>query len=260
MDRRRRDRAAGLSRWARFLVCAAAAWAVEAPAETYAILSLVGDRISIVAETQAVGTHLEQGPQQVVALPDSGLDDFAAITAKAAIEKARPGASVVAFRAKDRALYALRDSWLDADAIQVQKLLSIVAEQIEPSPDGRLLLIAPYRNELEMQTDRNYIGSGRVSGLGFYVNSTMRFRDESGQTGNGFLGVFAHFQLVLINIQAKTVEAQRRAVIGATVAAARAKDGTAWNALSATEKISALESLMKREIERLLPAMLDSKK
>ena len=61
-------------------------------------------------------------------------------------------------------MYALRDSWLDADAIDVRVLLSLVAKQFPPSPDAHLLLITPYRDEPELRTDRDYRGTGRVAG------------------------------------------------------------------------------------------------
>jgi hypothetical protein len=76
----------------------------------------------------------------------------------------------------------------------------------------------------------------------------------------GFLGVFANFQLVLINLQTSVIEAQERAVVGTTVAASRAPDKTAWNALSQQEKMRALQFLIKREIERALPSMLGASK
>jgi hypothetical protein len=242
------------------LILVLAAWTGEGLAETYAILSLVGDRITVVSQEQQIGSHLDRNQRQVVPLPDAGLDDFAARVAYATIGKVRPDASAVAFRAKDPALYALRESWLDADLVQVRELLALVAEHVPPSPDGHLLLITPYRDELRLQTDRDIRGTGKVGGLGFYLDSSTRLmRSDTGEMATGFLGVFANFQLVLINAQSNAIEAHERVVVGTTYAAARAKDRTPWNALSPAEKIRVLESLMKQEIERLLPVMLGKK-
>jgi hypothetical protein len=220
----------------------------------------VGDRLTVVGEAQKVGSHLDQNQLQVIDLKDTALDDSAALAAKATIEKSRPGASVTAFRARERSVYALRDAWLDTDAIQVRELLAAIGSQIPSAPDARLLLIAPYRTELQLRTDRDYVGTGKAAGLGFYVDFTTRMRDDNGQMGNGFLGVFAHFQLVLIDMASSAIVAQQRVAVGTTVAAARAKDGVPWNALSPAEKMSALQSMTKREIEKVLPAMLGSAK
>ena len=93
--------------------------------------------------------------------------------------------------------------------------------------------------------------------MGFYLKrATQVLRSDTFQEGDGFLGVFANFQLVLINMQSNAVEAHERVVIGTTYAASEAPDGDPWNALTAAQKITVLRSLMKGEIERLLPSML----
>jgi len=74
----------------------------------------------------------------------------------------------------------------------------------------------------------------------------------------GFLGIFANFQIVMINLKDNAIETQQRVVIGTTFAAARAPDKNPWNALSADGKIAALQSLMKAEIDRVVPGMLRS--
>jgi hypothetical protein len=163
----------------------------------------------------------------------------------------------MALRANDPQLYALRNAWLDTDVIETKALLSVIAQQLPSSTEAHLLLITPYRNELELRTDRNYLGTGKAAGLGFYLNrSTHVFRSDTSQHGVGFLGAFANFQLVLINLQSNAIEAHERAVVGTMYAASRAPDGDPWNALTPAEKITALQSLLKREIERLLPGML----
>jgi hypothetical protein len=245
----------------RLLLVAFAMWAGEAVAQTYIILSLVGDHVTIVGQGSQVGSHLDQNRREVVPLVESQLDDFAVRVADATIAKVRPGASVITLRASDPKLYALRDSWLDADAIAVRDLLSLVASQIPPSPDSHLLLITPYLDQPELKTDRDFRGSGKVAGLGFYLDSMTRMRSSNTrESAPGFLGVFAHFQLVLVNLQTSAIEAQERVVVGTTYAAADAPDRTPWNALSSSGKTRALASLMKGGIERSLPGMLSSQK
>ena len=250
-----------LSQTLRLLCLLCVAWTGAALAQTYLILSLVGDRLTVVTAESQVGSNLDRNRQEVVQLTGSGLDDFAARVADATIAKVRPSAAVAKLRA-DPSLYTLRNAWVDTDSIGVPELVSLVAKLVPPSSDAHLLLIAPRRDELELKTDRDYRGSGsKVAGLGFYVDKKTRmWRTDTYETGIGFLGVFANFQLVLINLQSNAIEAQERAVIGTTFPAALAADKTPWNALSPDNKIKALESLMKREIERLLPRMLGSPK
>jgi hypothetical protein len=250
-----------LSQTLRLLCLLCVAWTGAAFADTYLVLSLIGDRITVVTAETQLGKNIDRSRQEIMPLAGSGLDDFAAQVADATIAKVRPSAAVATLRA-DPSLYTLRNAWVDTDTIEVQALVSLVAKLLPTATDAHLLLIAPRRDELELKTDRAYRGNGtKVAGLGFYVDrKTRMFDTDTLNSAVGFLGVFAHFQLVLINLQTSVVEAQERAIVGTTFAASRAPDATAWNALSQQEKIKTLEFLIKREIERLLPSMLGSPK
>ena len=251
-----------VSRWLRLAIVTAATWAGAAgAADTYVILSLIGDRITVVNEVAQTGSRFDLNRQEVMPLAEPVLDDFAVRVADATIAKTRPDAAVITLRAGDPALYSVRDSWLASDTIETKELLSLLARQIPPQADTDLLLIAPYRAEIELRSQNDYRGHGKAAGLGFYLNTSTRFRrSDTQETSVGFLGIFAHFQVLLINLQTGAIEAHERAVAGTTRAAARAQDRDPWNALSPADKTRALQSLMKSEIERVLPAMLGAAK
>ena len=250
--------------WARLLCLICAAWAGAAIAEErYLILSLIGDRITVVGAERQVGSNLDRNRQQVVPLNDQSLDDFTARVADAAIRKAHPLAFTTMLRASDPVLYSLRDTWLDTDSVNAQALLAVVTKLYPPQPDAHLLLVAPRRDELELQTDRSYMPTGsKIAGLGFYVDqkTAMHTYQESGkgEIGKGFLGVFANFQLLIINVQSGAIEAYEKVATGSAIPASQAADKNPWNALSAEQKIRWLQGLVKREIERALPGMLAS--
>ena len=240
------------------LGCAVSNGAVAA--ESFAVMSLVGDRLTVVVSEKQVGSTLDLNRQQVITLNDRGLDDFAARVADATIEKARPSASVTMLRVNDPALYALRNSWLDADAVDVKTLLSTVAKFVSPAADAHLLLIAPYRAELELKTDRGYAFTGsKIAGLGFYSGAgSQAYADR--EIGAAFLGVFANIQLLLINLQTNAVEAHERVVAGDTFPSSLAPDRNPLNALSPQKKYEVVQELMRREIEDTLPRMLGAAK
>jgi hypothetical protein len=236
----------------------AATWTADANAEAYVILSLIGDHVTIVGQGSQVGSHLDQNKNEIVPLVESQLDDFAASVADATIAKLRPQAGAATLRASDPALYRMSDSWLDADLTGVQDVISAVRKQLPLLPDAHLLLITPYRDQPDMKTGSDSRGSGKVAGLGFYIDSVTRF--VSLQGAPGFLGVFANFQLVLINLQTNAIEGHERVVLGTTHPAAYAKDRTVWNALTQTQKTRALQSLVRRGIESSLPRIISSPK
>ena len=256
MSERHGSSTSAQSRSLRLLGLALAMWAGAACADTYLILSLVGDRLTVVGAERQVGSNLDRNRQDVVKLDDPSLDDFAVRTADAAIRKARPTASTTMLRAGDQELYSMRDTWLDTDSVNTQTLISVVAKMAPASPDTRLLLIAPHRDELDLRTDRSHIFTGsKIAGLGFYIDQQRQLRSDT-ESGRGVLGLFANFQLLLVNLQTSAIEAHENIATGTTFAASQAPDKNPWNALSAEQKIRVFQSLMKREIERVLPGML----
>jgi hypothetical protein len=259
MNRKLGVTASRSARALKMLTVVALAWAAEASAaDTYVILSLVGDHVTVVSQRRQTGSHMDVNDYQVTPLAPPGFDDFAVRTADATIAKTRPDAGSVTIRASDPELYKVRDSWLDADVTGVAELISSIKKQLPPLPDAHLLLITPYRDQPELRTGSDDRGAGKVAGLGFYLDSVTRFWAMEGAPG--FLGVFVNFQLVLINLQTNAIEAHERVVLGTTHPAAYAEDRTPWNALTPAQKSKAIESLMKKGIEDKLPGMLSAPK
>jgi hypothetical protein len=155
-------------------------------------------------------------------------------------------------RASDPTLYVSKDGWFDIPPEQIHALVAFVAKAVPPAPDTRLLLIAPYLAQPQLRTATDYRGSGSVAGLGFYVSPSF----QRGHGIAGFFGVFANFQLLLIDPRNEAVERREVVVAGTAYPAARAPDGVAANALTPEEKIKALQVLVQSEIDQRLRAML----
>jgi hypothetical protein len=242
----------GFPRW-RFLFLACVAWTGVASADTYLILSLLGDRLTTVTEGPSTGGGTGDGNQYDAArMTGTALEDFVVHVADAAIQRAAPTASVTMLRASDPSLYASKDGWFDITSEQIHTLVSFVGRAVPPPPDARLLLIAPYLAQPQLRTATDYRGRGSVAGLGFYVSNRL----QDGQGSAGFFGVFANFQIVVINLRSEVIERREIIVAGTAYSAARAPDGIASNALSSEEKVKALQSLVRDEIEHRLPGML----
>lgn len=239
------------------ILVAGAAWAAEAGAEAYVILSLIGDHLTMVRQRGQTGSHIDANEYEVMPVASSGLDDFAVRTADAIVAKIRPNAGSVTIRA-DPASLKINESWLDADVSGVAEVLSDIKKQLPPLPDAHLLLIAPYRDEPHLLTGSDARGSGKVGGLGFYYDYNTYFQNLS--ASRGYLGVFANYQLILINLQTNVVEAHERVALGSTHPAAYAPDRQVWNALTPAQKTKALESLLRKGISESLPKMLSPAK
>jgi len=239
----------GFLRW-RFLLLACIAWTGVASADTYLILSLLGDRLTTVTEGPPAGGGGDGNQYEVARMTGTALEDFVVHVADAVIQRAAPSASVTMLRASDPSLYASNDAWFDITPEQIHTLVSFVGKAAPA--DARLLLIAPYLAQPQMRTATDYRGTGSVAGLGFYLSDKF----VEGQGSAGFLGVFANFQLLVINLRTEAIERREIVVAGTAYSAARAPDGTAANALKPDEKIKALQTLVQDEIAHRLPAML----
>jgi len=247
-------------RFATVLGVALTAWAGGAGAESYLILPLIGDRITIVGQQQQTGSRIDKNKITFVQIKEPGFDNAALVAVDKAIHAARPNATTSMLRSRDPKVYALRDSWLSTDAVDVKELLALVTSLADSPADAHLVLITPYRSEPMLKTDRDYRGSGMVAGLGFYIDVSTPMHNGAGENGVGFLGVFANFQIAVIDLTSKAVEARERVVVGTAFPAAEAQDRNPWNALSAARKESELIGLMSREIESTLPRMLAAPK
>jgi hypothetical protein len=238
----------------RALVAASlAGWAgVALAAESYVVMSLIGDRITVVSAGPVTGTHLDANTYEVVRLPGAGYDDWVANVTEGAVRRARPGAQVTMLRVSDRSIYGIGSTGDEANVPSLQTLVANVAKHVPAVPDSRVVLVAPLRAEPELLSYEGYLGHGNVAGLGFYVGVMPINRSWLA----GFLGTFANFQLVVYDPRSERIEARERITVGSAVSAAGSPDGSAWNALSAERKDAALQALLQAEIERRVPALL----
>ena len=81
----------------------------QAGAASYAIMTLLADRITMVTYRPGVGSHRDGNRREEVPLPDDSLDGVAAFAADDALRKADPGVKTSLFTTRDARLHALHD-------------------------------------------------------------------------------------------------------------------------------------------------------
>jgi len=241
------DRRCNLRRL-RIAFVALAAWAGAAGAAEYVVLSLVGDRITVVSAQTDVGTHLDPNDYTVLPVTGTLLDDTAIVTVEDGIRGARPGATVTKLRATGRAAYAVGDGWLKSGTPEYDELISVVAKAV-PTADS-LLLVAPYRTTPQFLTYEGYRGQGSVAGLGFYLGAANVDRESL----PGFLGVFANLQLALVDMKTKSIVAQQPIIAGKAHSSANSRG--VWDTLPADQKVEALRALEQDQIRNQLSQVL----
>ena len=86
--------------------------AAEAP-RTVAVLSLIGDEMSLLTRRTATGSNLDRHERQAIPMADPSFDLAAALAAERAIQEARPGAQRLRVTVGDKRLLALQEAVLE---------------------------------------------------------------------------------------------------------------------------------------------------
>lgn len=227
--------------------------AAQDAAPTYAVLSLIGDELTLVTYQPSVGRSTDANLRQVVPLNDDTFDRRALAVCERSIRRAVPGARVSAFRSSDRALYAGQQDLVTDDARAGRFLQSIVKDL--QGNTRFLVLVTKHRGDTRLRFADSSGGTGKLNGLGFYIDRVQGARSvETGESGAGYIAPYAYLSVSLVDVASgkviRTVTATESQPIGST----RSKSSTdPWAALSAEEKVESVQQLIERGLDRIVP-------
>ena len=227
----------------------------DAPRRRYAVISLVGDKMYVVVYQTQTGTTLDANRRESVSLGDSYFDAAALLAAEAAVGKAEPGAAVALLRARSASLYEMQDKLIEGSKLVVPDEL---ADALQESRATHLILFTKYRTEARLRELHGTTGAGKLEGLGYYVDPVLHMRrSDTGEHGIGFLAPYVYIKAALIDLASLKLLDEVAITASTTLSAARNKHGTdPWTTLSSTEKLEHLRSMLTREIERVVPALV----
>jgi hypothetical protein len=109
-----------------------------------------------------------------------------------------------------------------------------------------------------LKVRKGSVGSGHLEGIGFYVDRDARMRrSDTGEVGIGFLAPYAYIKVILVNLALGEVVREHMVTASNTISAARNKEGfDPWDALDSTQKVAAINRLVRAELNKVVPAML----
>ena len=225
--------------------------------QRYAVMSIIGDKITLVGYRQQVGSNLDQNDKRILAISGPALDNSTLLSVDDAIKRVQPTAATQLLAARDPKLYALQDASLDtpgdaADAVGVIKTL------LQRSQATRLILVAPYRSEARFALRDTFIGAGKIAGLGIYVDRISRIKvTDSGTNGDGFIAPYAYFSVSLVDARSLTTIRRELVTESVLIATAEVQKATVpWDVLSNQKKIEMLEQLVRQGVDLALPRLL----
>lgn len=222
----------------------------------FAVLSLLSDQMTVVTHDTGTGSSLDRNRHESFAVPGNVLDKRTVLAIDDALRRAQVKPDAVLLFTSDPAVFAAQARLLDDDK-SVTALLATLDPVVRGAHATHLILASKYRHDAMLQMADGKVGSGKLEGIGFYLDRTMRtISGDTREEAYGFLAPYAYFRLSLIDLA--TGQVVRDVPIFASVArsAAHSATGNAWDAMTPQAKANALESLIRSETARAVPVLL----
>lgn len=219
----------------------------------YAVLSSVGDRITIVTRAMATGSNVDTNRREPMELAGPGLDNAVLLAAEDGIKAADSSAQAILLAPRtplaEQAGAASHDGSLEKWAGEMRG-------QLAPLGATHVIVISKHRGDARLQISSGSTGSGKLEGLGFYVDSSYAGADDSAtQVARGFLASYAYILIRMVDLQSGRQVGEQ--VVMASNTSVPGVDSTrAWDALSPEGKVAALRTLATKEVAAAMPALL----
>src|SRR6188768_512196 len=235
----------------RALLIVAILAAFPATAAEYLIAPLIGDRLVVNFARMTTGSNLGASAE-VLKFPNLPWDDAIAASVAEGVSAADDKATFkqLSFRESLPGVNILDQAGEGEIAAALVKTL---APLIDPAKKQYIVALWPRRADHLFKGVNEGIGRGRGSGHGFYIDRTTRVVvDGTGEHVTGLLGVFAYFDVGLIDPSAgKVVATQRTVTTKVHTMAERpreAEKGHPWELLDDGEKYLAIRRMVVEQI------------
>jgi hypothetical protein len=221
-----------------------------------AIVSLVADKLTVTGFESTTGTNLNVNPTESLPLTGDALERAVLRTAMSAVNNTKAGRAVPLL-VNDAQLYAIQDQVINGETARVPDSLlqTLVAQKAT-----HLVLVTKHRAVANMKTGVVQLGSGRVEGLGFYIDRIRELHTlGTGHRSVGYLAPHVFVRVSLIDLPQSKVIATRT-VTASTVVTSNDKTTGAdpWDLLDSAAKMKAIEALIVSDCKPAIEALFAS--
>ena len=210
------------------------------------IFSLLGDSVRIVArETQEA------------LFKDVGMDAVALEVVGRVLQGSQPQAELRHYRAP--AEVDVQDQLrIGLAAARRAELPAWVTDAVREVALSHVLLVTSSTGVMEFRTALNeVVGNDNVTGIGFVVRGAGRTKSlQTGAVSTGYLAPFVQLRLTLIDLAGPRVVHSTSLIEGYIVGASAAESPDPWRFISRQEKALALDTLMRRVVNRGMQEVL----
>lgn len=228
----------------------ALATAAEAP-DSYAVVSLFGDDLTVVTYRSTTGSSFDRNEQQHVALSDNRYDRLATQVSTRAIQAAVAGAQVETLMIRDDAIAGGLDASLPS-------LLDTVRGKLQDKDTHYLVVVGKYRADAHLKVASGTLGSGKLEGIGFYIDPFLRMKKTTtGESGRGFVAPFAYLSVTLVDLRTGAVvrsESVTESMTHSNVGPSTTLDP--WDAMTPDEKVRAIDVVIGRALRWAVPRVV----
>jgi hypothetical protein len=224
---------------------------------TYAVVSLIGDKINIVGHQSTTGSNMDRNRQAPLAVDGRGLDETAILAAIDAIKRLDARAATVGLTLSDAAFYELQNELFEPQERSIA-LRTALKDLAQSQNATHLILITKHRGDTSLRLEKWYTGSGKIEGIGFYLDADLRVRrSDTHAAGKGFLAPFAYIKVILVDAKTMRVIREQTAEESTTFSTARAEGSlNPADVLTPTQKIAVLQTLIRKAVARAMPPLL----
>ncbi len=228
--------------------------ALAQPARVIGIVSLVADHLTVTGFESTTGSNVHSNPVEKIELQDDGLERSVLRAALRAINEAKAGRAVPLL-INDGRLYRDQADLVGADRAQLPDTL---LQTLRAQQATQLLLVTKHRDAARMQTGVQHFGSGRVEGLGFYIDRVTPLRQvNSAKESIGYLAPHVYVRVSLIDVADGKLLGTRTVTASQVITAHRVDSGAdPWNLLDSAGKVKAIDTMIARELAPALRALL----
>lgn len=245
---------------ANLLVLNAANGATTIAPQEYAVLSLIGDNLTVAQFSTTTGTIVNKTPRILVPVKTPVLDDVALLAVEDIVKKTETGARLDLLSSSDPVLYKFQNDLFNntSDSVTAQAALRAV---LKNTVADRLILVSKHRADAYFRLVGSQIGEGKLEGLGYYIDNTVSLvMEKSGASGVGFLAPFAYVKVSLLNTRTLQVLRTKSFIESEIIANAGSAEAnlSAWQVLPQQEKIDHTTELIRRVIQQAIPEIFAS--
>ncbi|GAB4564122.1 MAG: hypothetical protein Tsb007_33140 [Rhizobacter sp.] len=232
---------------------ASAASAADGP-RTYAVISLIGDKMSVVTYQMSTGSGIDRNRRETIDMTDGLFDKIALSTIEKALNAQPDKPRSQLFELAAPSLFTRQDRFFSDSKLVLPEAIHTALKS-----DGatHLLLVTKFRAEARMQADGAKLGSGVIEGLGFYVDHMSEMiNNKTQRESKGFLAPFAFMRLSLVDLGSSVVLRQKYIEASTMMITANKEAYNPWDTLSPAEKVEHLRHLIDTELTKGVASLL----